>query len=106
MQLELLGHDCEVVSSGEAALELLQSMRYHAALVDVRLPGMSGIATAQAIRALEVAEERPRMPIIALSAVGGSATEADCKLAGMDQFLAKPIGVAQLAAALGSAITH
>lgn len=52
-QLERQGYGVDVVSSAEVALEQLEApraQRWSAALVDVRLPGMSGPAVAQRLR--------------------------------------------------------
>jgi DNA-binding NarL/FixJ family response regulator len=54
---------CAAASSGEQALELYRSHRPHVTLMDLRLPGMDGAETTQAIRA-----EDPNARVIVLSA--------------------------------------
>jgi len=91
MMLEPLGHRLELVESGEAALERTTERAFDLVLLDVRMPGLSGLETAQRIRQQERETLMGAVPIIALSA---SVLEEDRTLAfdaGMDGFVAKPI---------------
>ncbi len=66
-------------------------------LMDIQMPIMDGHTATQRIRAWEAAEQRPHLPIIALTA---DAYEKDRKAAmesGMDDFMAKPIDLSTLA---------
>jgi len=57
--------------------------------MDIRMPGMNGIETTQAIRASDLAAKN--VPIIALTADGSAATNAACMAAGADLFMTKPV---------------
>jgi CheY-like chemotaxis protein len=96
--LEKLGHRVSPVSSGE---ELFQSVVaspsvHHLLIVDLEMPGMGGLAAARAIRGLEAADGRARVPMLALTAHTGARAEAVCRDAGMDGLLSKPVERAAL----------
>lgn len=87
--LTRLGAGVEVVDTGRAALEAVSGGRFDAALLDMRMPEMSGLEAAAAIRSLR--SHVAALPLIALTA---NATEDDreaCLTAGMDAFLTKPL---------------
>jgi PAS domain S-box-containing protein len=105
MMLEPLGHRLVLVDSGEEALLRTAEEMFDLVLLDVRMPGLSGLETAQLIRQQERERQLGAVPIIALSA---SVLEEDRTLAydaGMDGFVAKPIErpilLAEMARALG-----
>ena len=66
-------------------------------LMDLHMPGMTGQETSRAIRQREAADDEAHpIPIIALSADVGEETRANCLNAGMNDYLSKPLNVAQL----------
>jgi len=93
----LLGLTCDTVSNGTDALELLGRHRYDAVLMDVHMPRVDGIA---ATRALRAGEGAAHTPVLALTASAAAEEEQRCRDAGMDGFVTKPVGIAQLRAAL------
>jgi PAS domain S-box-containing protein len=97
-QLALLGYAAELAAHGREALELWHEGRYAMLLTDLHMPEMDGYALAAAIRAEEAG--CGRMPILALTAnaLRGEANRA--RAAGMDDYLTKPIALAQLKGAL------
>ena len=99
-QLALAGFACETADDGVQALARWRSGRYALVLSDVHMPNMDGYALAQAIRADEAARGLPRTPIVALTAAALKDEASRCLAAGMDDFLAKPVGIATLAATL------
>ena len=90
------GHTVTDVESGEAALEALATNRFDLVITDIHMPGLDGIETARRIRALEAEENRPRSPIVALTADALETGQQACLEAGMDGFLTKPVHPAQL----------
>jgi PAS domain S-box-containing protein len=96
--LERMGYRADVVANG---LEVLQSLRrqpYDVILMDVQMPEMDGLEASRAIWAEWSAESRPR--IIAMTANVMPEDRQECLAAGMDDFIAKPVRVDQLVAAL------
>jgi len=94
------GHMVKDVGSGEAALETIGAERFDLVITDIHMPGLDGIETARRIRALEARHDRPRTPIVALTADALETGQRACEDAGMDAFLTKPIDPAELDAVL------
>ena len=73
---------------------------FDAAILDVMLPEMDGFELSRIIRAEETAKGQPRTPIVAFTAAATAEEVRQCTEAGMDDFLAKPVDLAHLRAAL------
>ncbi|MGC8476560.1 MAG: response regulator [Acetobacteraceae bacterium] len=82
-------------TSGEDALRMAEHDGLDAVLLDLMLPGIDGIETARRIRALP--GRASVIPLIALTARAGEATEAECRAAGITAVLGKPTDLDQLA---------
>ncbi|QDL99242.1 response regulator [Rhodopseudomonas palustris] len=91
-----LGHQCDFVGSGEAVAERLAKAEFDAVLMDMVLPGISGVEAIRRIRALP----RPlgKIPVIGVS--GRDQDEPAARKAGADAFLLKPVSPRALATAL------
>ena len=98
--LERAGHRVILADNGEAALDALERGRFDVALMDLNMPGMTGIEAAELYRFIAI--DRPRMPIVALTADATPETAKRCKEAGMEACLVKPIEPDQLLAVLES----
>jgi CheY-like chemotaxis protein len=98
-----LGITPRVVGDGLAAVEAWRDGRWDLVLMDIRMPLMDGVEAARRIRELEAAERRARTPIVALTANAMSHQAAEYLAAGMDGFVAKPIQVDRLIAAINEA---
>jgi signal transduction histidine kinase/DNA-binding NarL/FixJ family response regulator/HPt (histidine-containing phosphotransfer) domain-containing protein len=96
--LEHMGYRADVAGDGFEVLQALQRQSYDLILMDVQMPGMDGLETTRRLRAEVPVERQPR--IIALTASVLAEQRAACFAAGMDDFLGKPLGVAELQAAL------
>ena len=86
----------EVVGNGQEAVERFAAGRFDLVLMDVQMPRKDGYTATREIRQLEIAEGRPRTPIVALTA---NALEGDMQLsieAGCDGYLSKPVGKGEL----------
>jgi CheY-like chemotaxis protein len=82
-------------STGEEALAALERAPYDVVLMDMRMPGMDGLAATRALR-----RRGDRTPVIALTANGFEDDRRACFDAGMDDFLTKPLDPKALQAAL------
>ncbi|HXR94719.1 MAG TPA: ATP-binding protein, partial [Rhizomicrobium sp.] len=92
--LELLrrrGHSVTGVNNGAAALAAYERENFDLFLTDIHMPGMDGIETTRAIRAVEQKLQRRHMPIVALTADVLPGGRDACREAGMDGFLLKPV---------------
>jgi len=99
--LEKLGCRVQVVGDGYAVLEALAGRSYDLILMDCQMPNLDGFAATAAIRIRE--QEQPgarRMPVIALTANAMEGDRERCLVAGMDDYLVKPLHAGALYAAL------
>jgi CheY-like chemotaxis protein len=97
LQLKKLGYTVQTVNDGRAAVEAVARAEppFGAILMDVQMPEMDGLTATRLIRQAETGT-LSHIPIIALTAHARPSDRADCLAAGMDDFLSKPINVAQL----------
>ncbi|WP_205230039.1 PAS domain-containing hybrid sensor histidine kinase/response regulator [Azospira oryzae] len=91
--LEALGCQVQSASSGEEALQLGPEADFDLVLMDCRMPGLDGCATTRAWRARE---RGTPTAIIALTAGDPDESRAQCREAGMNDFLAKPFSEQEL----------
>ena len=98
--LRRAGHMVDTAGSAEEAIAAVSRRPYDLVLMDVHLPGMSGIDAARQIRMLSGAAAA--VPIVALTASAGSAEETvQWRAAGIDGHVTKPATLAQLLDAIG-----
>jgi len=97
-------YELVMAASGQEAVDAFARERFDAVLMDVEMPGMSGLDAAKAIRRLETAAGAPPTPLALLTAHAFSEYEARGRQAGCDGFLTKPIRKAHLLASLGKLI--
>ena len=80
------------VKDGAEAIAAVRDTAFDLVLMDVRMPGVDGLAATRRIRRLA---RGTGVPIIALSASGSPEDEAACLAAGADAYLSKPIDSAR-----------
>ncbi len=85
------GFAVTTAGSGAAALDELRRNKFHLALLDIRMPGMSGIDTVS-----EALDVDPDVAIIMLSAVSDATSAANCMQRGAMDYLTKPIELTDL----------
>ncbi len=96
--LEKLGYRADVAANGIEALEALERQPYDLLLSDVQMPDMDGLEATRQILARWPEGERPW--IVAMTAEAMSGDRERCLEAGMNDYLAKPIRVDELVAAI------
>jgi CheY-like chemotaxis protein len=95
------GYAPAVVESGEAALELLAERRFDMILLDLMMPGLSGLETLERLKA------SPRLrtiPVIMLSAADDIDTMVDCILQGAEDYIFKPFNPILLQARISACL--
>ncbi len=95
--LEQMGFRADVASNGLEAVESVERQAYDVVLMDVQMPEMDGLDATRAIRKLTNLRQ-PR--IIAMTANAMQGDREMCLAAGMDDYVSKPIRVAELIQAL------
>jgi DNA-binding response OmpR family regulator len=91
--LEREGFRCLQASDGPTGLERVLSTKPNLALVDLRLPGITGVEVCKQIRAA-----RLDTPLIVLSAIGDEIDKVLLLEIGADDYLVKPFGMRELLA--------
>jgi signal transduction histidine kinase/ActR/RegA family two-component response regulator len=87
-----LGVEVMIAEDGQQALDLLaQGALVDLVLMDCQMPVLDGFAATQALRAREISQALPRLPIIALTADAFEEDRQHCLAVGMDDHLAKPV---------------
>jgi signal transduction histidine kinase/ligand-binding sensor domain-containing protein/CheY-like chemotaxis protein len=97
--LERMGYKVDIVSNGADAVAAWETERYQAILMDCQMPVMDGYQAAREIRMREHGAER--VPIIALTADAMKGAEQQCRDAGMDDYLTKPLDRVRLGETIG-----
>jgi two-component system, NtrC family, response regulator AtoC len=101
------GYRVDRVLTGEAALERFGASRYDLLLVDVQLPGKSGLEVTREAKAL-----RPDVPVVVMTAFASMETAIEAIREGAFDYASKPINLDELkhvvarALAQGSAVAE
>ena len=92
------GFEVDDAKSGDEALEHLRSEKYDLILLGINMPGMTGLETCRAIRAIS------DMPIIMLTVHNAEKDKVEALDAGADDYVTKPFGMPELLARVRAAL--
>ncbi|MDR0466951.1 MAG: sigma-54 dependent transcriptional regulator [Deltaproteobacteria bacterium] len=95
------GYRLEGAPDGEGAVALCRSQSFDLALMDVRMPGMSGIEALQ-----EIKREKPDLPILIMTAYSDVKTAVEAIKAGAYDYLTKPLNFDELRQTMERALDH
>ena len=98
--LEILGCRVSAAEKGRIAVEKVTAEDFDLILMDVQMPELDGHDATRQIRQLESVTNKPRNPIVALTANAMKGDREKCMAAGMDDYLSKPVRKSDLRAAL------
>jgi signal transduction histidine kinase/DNA-binding response OmpR family regulator len=93
--LEREGYELTVTCDGREALAAFQAHLFDLALVDIQMPEVDGFEVTAAIRRHEV-QHGGHLPIIAMTAHAMKGDDEQCRAAGMDGYVSKPIAADRL----------
>ena len=99
--LERMGYAADVAENGLEVIAALERQPYDLVLMDVQMPELDGLEATRRIRA-RWPDDGPR--IVAMTANAMAEDREACLVAGMNDYLAKPIRVAELEAALARSL--
>jgi CheY-like chemotaxis protein len=89
--LKQFGYSFAVASNGYEAIDKFKDGPFSAVLMDLQMPGMSGLEATSVIRAYEQQKALPKVPIIGMTAYASLGNREDCIASGMDDCIAKPL---------------
>ncbi len=98
----LEGAGCRVVTAvdGREALARLAEEDLDLVIMDIQMPGMDGVAATRAIREGQAGQDKANIPIIAMTAYSMPDDREIFLAAGMDDYVAKPVGLTELSAVI------
>jgi DNA-binding response OmpR family regulator len=102
-KLSTLGHDVVAVADGAAAVDACRAQRPDLVVLDVMMPGVSGL---DAIRAIRADPSLADLPVILLTA---RAQESDVETgfdSGADDYITKPFSPRELASRVQALLTR
>ncbi len=88
--LNMIGCSVDVAGNGKEALEMLERFKYPLVFMDCLMPEMDGYEATRAIRHKE-SQTGQHQVIVALTANAMQGDDEKCRLAGMDDYLTKPL---------------
>lgn len=95
------GHVALTASDAPEALALIRREPFEAVITDLMLPGGSGLEVARAVRRL-----RPETPVILVTGWPGRLDAGPLEESGIEAVIEKPVGLAEIGAALATALTR
>ncbi len=98
--LSKLGHRVDVAMHGREAIDMLSKAHYGLVLMDCQMPEMDGFEATRLIRDQTSSVLDHGVPVVAMTANAFPEDRARALACGMNDFLAKPVDRAVLAAAL------
>jgi two-component system, NtrC family, response regulator AtoC len=99
--LESEGFQVEQTTSGEAALSLLRENTPDLLIIDVRMPGTSGLEVTRIVH-----EKYPSLPVIVMTAFGSIETAVEAIHEGAFDFISKPMNLAELKKTVSRALAQ
>jgi EAL domain-containing protein (putative c-di-GMP-specific phosphodiesterase class I)/CheY-like chemotaxis protein len=97
--LRRAGFDVLEASSGQAALDIVESTAVALVVLDMGMPGMSGTYVVQALRARA---ETATLPVLLVTGSGDDMSVIEGLAAGADDFLSKPVRLDELVARINA----
>jgi len=93
------GHTVAAAADGEAALEMVQRQTPDLVIMDIRMPGMSGLEAFQAIHAVA-----PKLPVIIMTAFGTTETAIEATKLGAYDYILKPFDIPDILTTIDQAL--
>ena len=93
------GYTAEGAASGEAGLEIIKEGIPDLVIVDIRLPGMNGLETFQAVHRVE-----PKLPVIIMTAYGTTETAIEATKMGAFDYILKPFEIPNMLVVIKQAL--
>jgi CheY-like chemotaxis protein len=98
------GIDMVEAEDGRVGLEMIDTQTFDLVLMDLRMPVMDGLTAIRHIR--RRADDKAGLPVIVVTADDGASVDADCRAAGADDVMHKPISMSALFGAIGAIVAR
>ena len=92
--LEKAGHRPHIVGSGDDVLTMIEAQAADVAIIDLHMPGLSGLEVIKQARFIEAG--RKRTPFVVLTADATVEARKECARAGAYAFMTKPLAIDKL----------
>lgn len=93
------GHAVTTAHSGEGGLSMVRAQEFDLVIMDVRMPGMSGLDTLRSLREIE-----PKLPVIIMTAFGTTETAIEATKVGAFDYMLKPFDVPEVLSVIDQAV--
>jgi CheY-like chemotaxis protein len=97
--LRVVGADMEEAADAEIGLQMLEEHKYDIVLMDLRMPGMDGLAAIKLLR--DGSGQNREVPVIVVTADTAPDLRDRCFAAGADEMIVKPVAMAALLDTIG-----
>lgn len=97
--LRVAGAEMAEAADAETGLRMIDENDYSVVLMDLRMPGMDGLAAIERIRARSDAKRH--LPVVVITADTAADMRQRCLTSGADEVLAKPVAMNLLFDAIG-----
>lgn len=94
-------YQADLVNDGQEALRLASDGHYDLMVLDLRLPGLSGLEVLRTLR-----DRGVDLPVLVLTAQDAVDWKVQALRTGADDYVTKPFGVAELMARIRAALRH
>jgi PAS domain S-box-containing protein len=94
--LDRMGYESHLAADGQEALHKLAVNKFACVLMDIQMPIMDGIAAVKALRAAKEGHPNRDVPVVALTAHAMAGDRERFLLAGMTDYLSKPVDMNEL----------
>ena len=102
--LERLGCTVSAAENGRQAVEMARAAHYDCIIMDIQMPEMDGMEATRAIRNTPDPGGKAKVPILAMTAHALPGDREKFLAAGMDGYIAKPVELDELLAALAAVL--
>jgi CheY-like chemotaxis protein len=102
--LSVVGANMDEAADAETGLQMIEDGDYNIVLMDLRMPGMDGLA---AIRRLRIrSDKKARIPVIVVTADTAADLREQCIAAGADDVILKPVAMGLLLKAISRMMSN
>ncbi|MFH2218994.1 MAG: response regulator [Pseudomonadota bacterium] len=100
-RLQLRGYQVLTASDGERALQIIENDPPHLVVLDLLMPGISGLDVLQQVKA-----RAPQLPVILLTGRGSATEGAEGMQLGAHDYLMKPVKIDELIRKMEEAVKN